>query len=312
VTEGTSKHLLRFPTRYREPTVADAKIPAQLVDPGTIPVGREPKTIQNWDFYDGALVAIAVSDGKDLDIPGTGVMVAPGLVLTATHLLREHYEALAAESRSLYCVGIRPEGRADIWVMKTLRYPEDESDITFLGVEPSWDITEDPYISCFPLTTRQPQVGETLTLVGFRFPDVSINDDLEHVDGIPVVARGDLYASAGEVAQIYEYRRDASMAPFPMLEVDCGTVGSMSGGAAIDQNGHVVGIISSGWQDTEPPSNVASIIHPLMFGVNLLWPPGVYEPETPLLDLPSDRITIVGRDAVELTGTQSLIYRPWS
>jgi hypothetical protein len=312
VTDGPAKHLLRFPTQYREPTAADAEIHVRPVERSVIPVGGEPNTIQNWDFFDGALVAIAVTDGKDLDIPGSGVMVAPGLVLTATHLLREHYEPIAAERRSIYCIGIRPEGRTDIWVTKTLRYPEDESDIAFLGVEPTWDITQDQYVSCFPLTTRQPQVGETLTLVGFRFPDVATSDDLDHIHGIPVAARGHLFASAGEVVKIYEHRRDTAVAPFPMIEVKCGTVGSMSGGAAIDQYGHVVGIISAGWQDIEPPSNVAWITHPLMFAVNLLWPPAVYKPETPFLDLPSDRLIIVGRDMVKLTGHQRLVYTPWS
>ena len=73
-------------------------------------------------------------------------------------------------------------------------------------------------------------------------------------------------------------------------------------GVGVDP-GHVVVV---------PGGKVTMFFAMLMFGVNLLWPPGVYQPETPLLDLPSDRITIVGREAVKLTGTQALIYRPWS
>jgi hypothetical protein len=311
MTEPGSPHLLRFPTRMRVATEADAAIPARLVDPGSIAVGAAPKTIQNWDFYDGAVVAIAFSDGKKLDICGSGVMVAPGLVLTATHVVRDHYDSLDTETRSLYCLGIRSGGRADLWVLRTLRYPEDESDITFLGVEPSWEITEDEFIPCLPISTREPQLGETLTIVGFRYPDQGQDKEPERIDGIPVAAKGDLYASAGKVVAVYEYR-DRVMAPFPMIEIACGSLGAMSGGPAFDQFGHVVGVLSSGWRDNEPPSNVAWIIHALMFGADLRWPPGAYTPETPILELPDKRLTIVGRDKIKLTGMQQVDYRRWS
>jgi hypothetical protein len=123
-----------------------------------------------------------------------------------------------------------------------------------------------------------------------------------------VAARGDLYAAAGEVVAVYGYR-DRVMAPFPMIEIACGSLGAMSGGAAFDQFGHVVGILSSGWRDAEPPSNVAWIIHALMFAVDLRWPPGLYEPETPILELPDELLTIVGRDNVKLTeGSQGRLH----
>jgi hypothetical protein len=132
----------------------------------------------------------------------------------------------------------------------------------------------------------------------------------ERIDGIPVAAKGDLYASAGEVVAVYAYR-DRVMAPFPMIEIACGSLGAMSGGPAFDQFGHVVGILSSGWRDNEPPSNVAWIIHALMFGADLRWPPGVYTPEAPILELPDELLTIVGRKKVKLTGRQQVDYTRW-
>jgi hypothetical protein len=171
-------------------------------------------------------------------------------------------------------------------------------------------ITEDPYIPSLPLSTREPQLGESLTIVGFRYPDVTRGGEPERIEGIPVAARGDLYAAPGKVVAVYEYR-DRRMVPFPMIEIECGSLGAMSGGPAIDQSGHVVGILSSGWQDTKPPSNVAWIIHSLMFAVTPVWPPSLYEPETPILDLPDELITIVGKEKVELTGFQEVTYTRW-
>ncbi len=161
-----------------------------------------------------------------------------------------------------------------------------------------------------PLSTREPQIGETLTIVGFRFPDSGSTGEREHIDGIPVAARGDLYTAAGRMQARYLYR-DRVMSPFPSMEIACGSLGGMSGGPVIDQFGAVVAILSAGWSDGQPPSNGAWIIHALMFAVNLVWPPGLYEPETPVLDLPDDLITIVGRENIQLTGLQEVAYTPW-
>ena len=36
------------------------------------------------------------------------------------------------------------------------------------------------------------------------------------------------------------------MAPFPVIEISCGTLGGMSGGAVLDASGSVIGILSAG------------------------------------------------------------------
>jgi hypothetical protein len=287
--------------------------PVRWVDPGRVPVGDIATGVQNWDYYDGALVGIGVSDGTTFTISGSGVMVAPGLVLTTTHVLQEHLDALESKTLSLWCVGPRLSGRADLWALRTLRYPETESDIAFLGVDPYSEIPDDWELTCLPLSTRAPQKDETLTVVGFRFDDAGAIDDLPPVDGIQIVSRGQLYAAAGRTAAVYYQYRDQVMAPFPIIEVACGSLGGMSGGAVLDRNGAVVGILSTGLShdDGRGPSNAAWIIHALMFTVTLLWPRALYSPDTPLLDLPDDLLRIVGREHVRLTGTHELEYTPW-
>jgi hypothetical protein len=87
----------------------------------------------------------------------------------------------------------------------------------------------------------------------------------------------------------------------------------MSGGAVIDEHGALVGILSRSFdtEDGNGPSTAAWIIHALMFDVTLPWPPGAYQPNTPILNLPHDQLTIYGRDRVRLVGPMDIEYTAW-
>jgi len=291
----------------------DAPLPVRWVEPSFAIVGPVAKSVQNWDYYEGALVTVGFTDGKTYNVAGSGVMVAPGLVLTATHVVREHADALEAKSLNLYCHGLRSKGRADLWVYRSLTYAEDESDIAFVGVELNSEIGDDWYVSCLPISTRAPSKGEALSIVGFRFDDPGAVAALPPIDGIPVASRGQLYIAAGKTEDVYYPIHDRVMAPFPTIEVTCGSLGGMSGGAVIDREGAVVGILSNSLNtaDGRGPSFAAWIIHALMFEVTLPWPPGLYTPKTPILDLPESQIKIIGRDKVERTGPRQIDYSLW-
>lgn len=289
----------------------DAPLPIRLVEPGFAPASAAPEKVANWDYYDGAVVMVGVSDGETYTIEGSGVMVAPGLVLSATHVLRHHADAITARTLGVYCIGVRPGGQADLWaVRRSLRYAEDHSDIVFLGVELNSEVSDDWHVSCLPISTRAPRKGEPLTIVGYRF-DGQEAELLPLINGVRAVGRGDLYIAVGEVVTIYYPQRDSVLAPYPAIEIKCGSLGSMSGGAVIDEGGSLVGIISRGWGDGGPPSTAAWIIHALMFDVTLPWPPGAYQPNTPLLDLPHEQLKIYGRDKVRLVGPLEIEYTAW-
>ncbi len=289
----------------------EVPIPFDLVDPGDAPSSALPARVANWDYYDGAIVMVGVSDGKTFTIEGSGVMVAPGLVLSATHVLRDHADAIDERRLSVFCIGLRREGKADLWaVRRSLRFAEDESDIMFLGVELNSELSEDWYVPCLPITTRAPRKGEILTILGYRFAREQPTP-LPIVGGVPVLGRGDLYLAAGALQELYYPRRDSVLAPFPALEIDCGALGSMSGGAVLDAGGALVGIISRGWGDGGPPATAAWIVHALLFDVTIPWPPGAYPPDSPILELPDDRLTIYGRDKVRITGPMEIEYTCW-
>jgi hypothetical protein len=44
---------------------------------------------------------VGITDGETYTIEGSGVMVAPGLVLSATHVLRDHADAIAQRRLSV-------------------------------------------------------------------------------------------------------------------------------------------------------------------------------------------------------------------
>jgi len=292
-----------------------APITIHLVEPGFARGSAVPGGVKNWDYYDGAIVMVGITDGETFTVEGSGVMVAPGLVLSATHVLRDHADAIVNRELSVYCIGVRSGHRADLWaVRRSLRYAEDNSDIMFLGVELNSEISDDWYVSCLPISTRTPVVGETLTIVGYRFdrPD-ALPELLPIVRGVRAVGRGDLFVAVGETETVHYPRRDALLAPFPAVEISCGSLGGMSGGAVIDESGALIGILSRGFEteDGRGPSTAAWIIHALVFSVTLPWPPGVYKANTPILDLPQDQLTIHGRDNVRLVGPMEIEYTAW-
>jgi hypothetical protein len=302
------------PLRWSDNPLAGRPVSVQWVEPGAAPVGQVVSGVQNWDYYDGAIVGVGIADGETFTIYGSGVMVAPGLVLTATHVIDEHADALEAKTSRLYCIGVRSGGQAELWALRTLRYPTTESDIAFIGVELCSEVTADWRLSCLPISTRAPREGEELTIVGFRFDDPRCVGDLGSIDGIPVMSRGQLYVSIGETEAVWYPQRDSVLAPFPTIEIKCGSLHGMSGGAVLDRSGALVGILSTGClnhPDGHGPSNAAWIIDALKFSVNLVWPPGLYGPETPIIEIPYPLINIIGRDKVTLIGPNEIDYTLW-
>jgi len=236
-------------------------------------------------------------------------------VLSATHVLRDHADAIAALELSDYCVGVRSGQRADLWaVRRSLRYAEDNSDVMFLGVELNSEIWDDWHVSCIPISTRMPDEGELLQIVGYRIDRPhAAPEPLPMIRGVRAAGRGDLYVATGETEQVHYPKRDSLLAPFPAIEISCGALGGMSGGAVIDEHGALVGILSRSFDtdDGQGPSTAAWIIHALMFNVTLPWPPGAYEPDTAILSLPHDLLTIYGRDHVRLVGPMDIEYTSW-
>jgi Trypsin-like peptidase domain len=208
----------------------------------------------------------------------------------------DHQAALNEGEGVLLCVGVRPNGVLEVWHCYKLM--NDEGDLALLSLKLASDLPVGSDFSIFPLTTRIPDAGEHLTVVGFRFGKEGASTD--SIDN-PVVLSGLMYVSKGATGQFGFPIYHRVFAPYPAIEVLSGTFGGMSGGAVLDRDGHVVGIISRGWDtdDQQGPSLAAWWLPAIVWRPELSWPTGFYEQGTAVFDLPG--VTIFGRENVEVT-----------
>lgn len=185
-----------------------------------------------------ALAVVGIMGPDGLSNVGSAVMVGPGLLLTATHVVKE---AARLEGQTVFLTFL--PGATPAWLpsdMMALARPSD-----FIGRE---DVVSDlSLVSCtlnseahaaFPLTLAPmqialPLVGERLWAMGFRQGGME--------EGAALVTP---LVSSGLVVAAYPNGRGERMIS-PCFEVDMDTPGGMSGGAVVNADGRLVGIVSS-------------------------------------------------------------------
>ncbi len=206
---------------------------------GSTDAKKVPEGVINWDFFDGALLMVGATEPStgEVRLEGTGVLIAPGLAVTATHTFRRYLPYVSAGRLSLACFGVRP-GSLDVWFIRSISYA-DGDDLAFLSLELRSPISDAWRFTSLPITTRTPRQGENLTLLGFRMPHIE-----RTATGFS--ATGELYAAAGPVVEVYWPQRDRSM-PYPCIQIDCGSVGAMSGGPVLDADGQLIGVTGRGF-----------------------------------------------------------------
>ena len=58
--------------------------------------------ISNWDFFNGAVVALHFGANSSQRITGSGVLVAPGVALTARHVIEPELDQILAGALESY------------------------------------------------------------------------------------------------------------------------------------------------------------------------------------------------------------------
>ena len=104
-----------------------------------------------------------------------------------------------------------------------------------------------------------PAAGERLTVIGFRFEQpAEVERGVGDVKPRYLAGRATVSVSSG-AAGVFSRKHDSVLAPYATIEVRCGSLGGMSGGAVVDSNGELVGVTSVGWQtsDQEGPTLAA-------------------------------------------------------
>ncbi len=213
---------------------------------------------------DGLVLALDwVADNKH-HIWGSAVMVGPGIAMTACHVIDGMSERgfLAKVGGQLFAVGFHTD-RVELWRADSYTRV-DVGDLSLLTLIRSTALIDrlvdkPTRFSLATMAARMPSVGEPISLIGFKAAEVSLDGNAP--------LRLALVGSVGQVTDLYPQRRDAYGLPNPSVGVAARTVSGMSGGAAFDLTGRLIGVISRGLENEHS-------------FVSLSWP-ATYVPITP-------------------------------
>lgn len=185
-----------------------------------------------------ALVALAQLEEDGPTVLGSGVMIGPGLVVAATHVLDE----FSARNASPLLLTFLPDG-ARAWLARESSAVSGPSvfggdrrlvsDVTLLSCTLNSEAHAHHPLTLAPLQISLPLVGERLWAFGYR------QGALQDVAALitPLV-------TSGLVTAAFPQGRGERM-PSACIEVAMDAKGGMSGGPVVNANGDLVGIVSS-------------------------------------------------------------------
>jgi trypsin-like peptidase len=276
-------------------------------------IGEVPKgaaTLRNWEFFEGLLLQIALTDGEFMRVEGSGVMVAPGVALCATHVIEPHLERLMTGRAIGNCFGICANN-LQIWnIRKVTSVPN--TDITILSVELTSDLPPGNTFIQSVITTRTPAIGEPLTICGFRAGEPTFQRGKKVVE-----ASGEMWVCKGSIIQAFPLGRDKGMIRWPALAVSVPSHGGMSGGPVFDSHGLLVGLLCSSivFGDGEGISYVCLLWPALTARFEGTWPSGLYRDAQSLIEIDRHLCAIDRPEAItvdyEETGNTHSGYRVW-
>lgn len=266
-------------------------------------------TIRNWEYFQGVLLQIAFTKPDRHMIEGSGVLIAPGVALCATHVIAPHMESIVNGSIIASCFGITDEGM-QIWSIKKIAVSQ-ISDISILTLEYRSNMPKGNSFFLSQITTRTPMVGEELMICGFK-----ADKQIFTASTKGVVAGGAVWISKGHVIDAYPSGRDKAMIPWPSLAVDVSSTGGMSGGPVYDKSGSLVGLLCSSIEDEVNGVSYISLVWPVLVSrFTGYWPQGLYNDERCLLELPEGLCKIDKPEAVSYAIDSSgshAYYNAWS
>jgi hypothetical protein len=122
-----------------------------------------------------------------------------------------------------------------------------------------------------------------------------------------------MYASQGSAGDFSYPIHHSVLAPFPTIEIFSGSLGGMSGGAVLDVNCHVIGVISWGLKsdDQQRPTLAAWWMSAYCWRLSQqTWPPGLHVEGAALYEMPT--IHIVGREHVQVLDEPKFALARWA
>ncbi|MDO8799426.1 serine protease [Phenylobacterium sp.] len=255
--------------------------------------------LAEWAHFGSALLSIAFTSGDKLSVEGSAVMVGPGVALAAKHVFEPRLADIMA-SKDVPILHAVTEHGLQIWRLHQLVLTD--TDVAILRIDLASNLPPENDFHAATLTTRTPKVGEQVQIAGFRSDSVEEGAIL-----------GQTRVGIGEVTAVYLTGRDKVMLPHPCIEVKCLTIGGMSGGPAFDENGMLLGVLTSSIEHEEGPSYV-SLAWPT-FGAKIesLWLPGMIDLPTSLIEMAAKGVVGVEKpEAFTIVGEGKCHLLTWS
>ena len=188
-----------------------------------------------------SIVAVATMTEEGAMVIGGGVMIGPGLMLTASHVLEE----FPKEGSGPVCLTFLP-GTARAWLPRgrttvagASAFGPDRrvvSDLTLMSCALNSDAHEEFPLALAPIQLVLPLIGERLWAFGYRHGDI--------VDEAALLSP---IVTSGVVTACFPQGRGERM-PSVCIEVAMDTIGGMSGGPVVNGDGRLVGIVSSSFE----------------------------------------------------------------
>lgn len=203
---------------------------------------------------DPAVVLSLVATFKDRSQwpSGSAVAISDYFALTAKHVLEDYQERAAPEDTMIRAAsGLDERHKQREWVVRaTVTEPGTEIALLYFG-ESGGPIRglKFPVLAIAP-----PEPDSKAIAVGFAESTAEpIHEDTWAWREKPVI-------STGRVTEIHGQRRDAVMLPYPSASTECFVQGGMSGGPVFNEDGDVIGIISTSNEDLESPYAAFTLI----------------------------------------------------
>lgn len=219
-------------------------------------------------------MAVSAQVSRSLAVHGSAVIIAPGVAVTAKHVLDE----IASIPSLTGVIGIVPrdDGSITFWHATTY-HPIARHDIVIMAIKPMSAEDAIRRVQRPVVHARVPNVGERVTVLGFR--EVTTHSGSAPQDLV-------LIESTGPITEVYRQGRDRVLLPNPCLEVDISVVGGMSGGPAFDEAGRLIGVVSTSVSGGDGRPTYVSLIWPnIVWPFKPVWPDKLYPETTTLKEL---------------------------
>lgn len=231
--------------------------------------------VENREAFDGALLGMMFHQEGVYRSLGSAAMVAPGIALAASHVVEAARDSLMNGGGLVY-----GHTKSNLMLWRIYQFTLlDNSDLAILLMEARSNLPEGNNLTQLKLTTRLPERGEPVFVCGIR----PAAEHFLKVEGNFKFATG-AYAATGQVLDVYPAGRDLSKMPWSSFAFECETVGGMSGGPVFDKYGHLVGLLSTGYDGQS--LSFASLIGPAVAEkLSPIWPPGIHRPSSSLSEM---------------------------